>query len=57
MGIKIAESNEVTKKKYRLGYDYLFLPRESISYKNDLIRGSTEIHVILVHRLYFISII
>ncbi|PGK15251.1 hypothetical protein CN895_07840 [Bacillus cereus] len=38
MGIKIAESNEVTKKKYRLGYDYLFLPRESISYKNDLIR-------------------
>lgn len=38
MEIKIAESNKVTKKKYRLGYDYLFLPSETIFYKNDLIR-------------------
>ncbi|MGE7869288.1 hypothetical protein ACQKNO_24490 [Bacillus paramycoides] len=38
MEIQAAESNGVTKKKYRLGYDYLFLPSESITYKKDLIR-------------------
>ncbi|MBU4642311.1 hypothetical protein [Bacillus toyonensis] len=38
MEIQTAESNGVTRKKYRLGYDYLFLPSEPIFDKNDLIR-------------------
>lgn len=28
MGIQTSESNKAVKKKYRLGYDYLFLPSE-----------------------------
>ncbi|PFM65440.1 hypothetical protein COJ48_06215 [Bacillus cereus] len=45
MEIQAAESNGETKMKYRLGYDRVFLPRESFSYKGDLI-GSTSIGIL-----------
>lgn len=45
MGIQTTESKGLTKKKYRLGYDYLFLPKETITYKNDLI-GDMSITVL-----------
>ncbi|MBE7106155.1 hypothetical protein FT637_25040 [Bacillus cereus] len=45
MGIQTAESNTGAKKKYRLGFDRVFLTSESFSYKGDLI-GSTSICIL-----------
>jgi len=39
------EKNIKLIKKYRLGYDYLFLPSESFNYKDDFI-GSMSVNVI-----------
>lgn len=49
MGIQAAENNESAKKKYRLGYDYLFLPSESITYKNDLI---SDMSITVLFKIY-----
>ncbi|MBU4643040.1 hypothetical protein [Bacillus toyonensis] len=49
MGIQKAESNTGATKKYRLGYDYLFLPSESITYKNDLI---SDMAITVLFKIY-----
>uniref|UniRef100_UPI003F496215 hypothetical protein n=1 Tax=Bacillus multifaciens TaxID=3068506 RepID=UPI003F496215 len=45
MAIREGENNTKLMKKYRLGYDYLFLASESFSYKDDYI-GAMAVNVL-----------
>ncbi len=48
---KIIEKKKVIKgiRKYRLGYDYLFLPKRTFKYKNELIGG---ISIMVLFKVY-----
>ena len=51
---KIVEKKKAIKgiRKYRLGYDYLFLPKRTFKYKGDLIGG---ISIMVLFKIYDVN--
>ncbi|WP_283689684.1 hypothetical protein [Clostridium perfringens] len=46
------EKNNLKKRRYRLGYDYVFIPKKTFKYENDLIASTS---ILVLFKIYDIN--